>query len=79
MIRPLSEQGYKEAVLAAGFFDLSNSESPEFTGKAVAVLADDPEAMRYSGRGVVVAQLGLDYGFTDVDGRQPTPVTLADV
>ena len=28
-----------EAVLAAGVFDLSNSESPEFTGRAVAALA----------------------------------------
>jgi len=27
-----------EAVLAAGVFDLSNSESPEFTGRAVAAL-----------------------------------------
>lgn len=67
-----------EAVLAAGFFDLSNSESPEFTGRAVAALADDPEATRYSGSPLVVAQLGLDYGFTDVDGRQPIPLTLAD-
>ena len=30
-----------EAVLAAGVFDLSNSESPEFVGRAVAALAAD--------------------------------------
>ena len=31
-----------EAVLAASVFDLSNSESPEFLGRAVAALAADP-------------------------------------
>jgi dehydrogenase/reductase SDR family member 1 len=68
-----------EAVLAAGVFDLSNSESPELTGRAVAALADDKRALRHSGRTLVVAQLALEYGFTDVDGRQPKPLTLADV
>src|SRR5262249_4404448 len=32
-----------EAVLAAGVFDLSNSESPEFIGRAVAALGSDPD------------------------------------
>ena len=68
-----------EAVLAAGVFDLSNSESPEFTGRAVAALAADPEVQRWSGQVLVAAQLGVDYGFTDVDGRSPRPLTLADV
>ena len=31
-----------EAVVAAGVFDLSNSESPEFIGRAVVALATDP-------------------------------------
>src|SRR5262249_56558609 len=35
-----------EAVLAAGVFDLSNSESPEFIGRAVAALAGDPDPLR---------------------------------
>ena len=39
-----------EAVLAAGVFDLSNSESPEFTGRAVARLATDPRVLEKSGR-----------------------------
>ena len=68
-----------EAVLAAGVFDLSNSESPEVTGRAVAALAADPEVQRWSGQVLVAAQLGVDYGFTDVDGRSPQPLTLADV
>jgi NAD(P)-dependent dehydrogenase (short-subunit alcohol dehydrogenase family) len=68
-----------EAVLAAGVFDLSNSESPEFIGRAVAALAGDPDAIRRSGSVLVAAALAEEYGFTDVDGRQPRPLTLADV
>jgi dehydrogenase/reductase SDR family member 1 len=68
-----------EAVLAAGVFDLSNSESPEFLGRTVAALATDPEALRWTGRVAVAAALADHYGFTDVDGRRPRPLTLADV
>jgi NAD(P)-dependent dehydrogenase (short-subunit alcohol dehydrogenase family) len=68
-----------EAVLAAGVFDLSSSESPEFLGRAVAALASDANAIRYSGQVLVAAALGREYGFTDVDGKQPPALTLADV
>jgi dehydrogenase/reductase SDR family member 1 len=68
-----------ELVLAAGFFDLSNSESPEFIGRAVAALAADPNVRQRSGSVLVAAALGQEYGFTDVDGRQPRPLTIADV
>ena len=68
-----------EAVLAAGVFDLSNSESPEFQGRAIAALAADPDALRWSGKALVSADLANLYAFTDVDGRQPRPLTLADV
>ena len=68
-----------EAVLAAGVFDLSNSESPEFVGRAVAALATDPEVLRWSGQALVVADLAERYGFADVDGRQPRALTLADI
>jgi NAD(P)-dependent dehydrogenase (short-subunit alcohol dehydrogenase family) len=68
-----------ETVLAAGVFDLSNSESPEFIGRAVAALAGDPDVSRRSGDVLVAAALAQEYGFTDIDGRQPRPLTLADV
>jgi dehydrogenase/reductase SDR family member 1 len=68
-----------EAVLAAGVFDLSNSESPEFIGRAVAALASDPELSRRNGSVLVAAALAEEYGFTDVDGRRPRALTLADV
>jgi dehydrogenase/reductase SDR family protein 1 len=68
-----------ESVMAAAeWFDLSNSESPQFTGRVVAALAADLEVMAKSGQVLVGAQLALEYGFTDVDGRQPRPLTLED-
>ncbi len=68
-----------EAVLSAGVFDLSNSESPEFLGRAVAALAADPGVIERSGQVLVAASLARHYQFTDVDGKQPVSLTLADV
>jgi len=64
---------------AAAWLDLSNSESPEFIGRTVAALAADSEVMRHSGAVRVAAGLALEYGFTDIDGKAPRPLTLADV
>lgn len=63
---------------SAKHFDMSNSESPQFIGRAVSALAADPNIMEKSGKVLVAAALGLEYGFTDVDGRQPKPLTLQD-
>jgi NAD(P)-dependent dehydrogenase (short-subunit alcohol dehydrogenase family) len=69
-----------EAVMrAAEWLDLSNSESPEFIGRAVVALANDPNVMNKSGMVLVAAQLAREYGFTDVDGKTPRPLTLEDV
>ena len=64
---------------AAQWLDLSNSESPEFIGRAVAALAADPDVLRHSGKVLVAAALAAEYGFTDIDGKTPRPLTLADV
>jgi NAD(P)-dependent dehydrogenase (short-subunit alcohol dehydrogenase family) len=64
---------------AAQWLDLSNSESPEFIGRAVAALAGDPDVMRHTGKVLVAAALAREYGFTDIDGKSPRPLTLADV
>jgi dehydrogenase/reductase SDR family protein 1 len=64
-----------EAVLRSGdYFDLSNAESPRFTGRAVLALADDPARDRHNGRALVVAELAAEYGFADIDGSRPTSV-----
>ena len=64
---------------AAEYLDLSNSESPQFLGRVVAVLASDPTIMEKSGKVLVAAQLAMDYGITDIDGKQPRPLTLEQV
>jgi NAD(P)-dependent dehydrogenase (short-subunit alcohol dehydrogenase family) len=66
-----------ETVLAAGFFDLSNSESPEFIGRGIAALAADPNVARWNGKVAIAAALGQEYGFTDIDGKQPQPLVWA--
>ena len=69
----------EKVMAAAAWLDLSNSESPEFIGRAVAALAADPDVLRHSGQALVAARVALDYGFTDIDGSQPRPLTRADV
>ena len=64
---------------SAAWLDLSNSESPAFIGRAIAALAADPDVIRHTGKVLVAAALAADYGFTDVDGKSPRPLTLADV
>jgi NAD(P)-dependent dehydrogenase (short-subunit alcohol dehydrogenase family) len=51
--------------------DFSRAESPRFTGRAVAALAADPDARRWSGRALAARELADAYHFTDVDGRFP--------
>jgi dehydrogenase/reductase SDR family member 1 len=69
-----------EGVLkAVEHFDLSNSESPQFIGRAVAALAADPDVMRKSGQVLVAAELAEEYGFTDVDGRRPTSLRATEL
>jgi NAD(P)-dependent dehydrogenase (short-subunit alcohol dehydrogenase family) len=71
-----------EAVMEAargGWLDISNSESPEFIGRVIAALSDDPQLMARSGQIVVAAQLAQELNVLDTDGRQPIPLTLASV
>src|SRR5690242_5359556 len=62
---------------AAQWLDLSNSESPDFIGRAVAALAADPDVLRYTGKVLVAAALSKEHGFTDIDGKTPRPLRLA--
>ena len=47
---------------AAAWLDLTNSESPEFTGLAVAALAADPDVTRHTGTVLVAASVAAQYG-----------------
>ena len=64
---------------AAAWLDLTNSESPEFIGLAVAALAADPNVIRHSGTVLVAAAVAATYGFTDIDGKTPRPLAITDV
>lgn len=63
----------------AAYFDMSNSESMEFQGRAVAGLAADPGIMEKSGKVFTSAGLAMEYGYADTDGYQPRPNTLETV
>jgi NAD(P)-dependent dehydrogenase (short-subunit alcohol dehydrogenase family) len=69
----------EKVMQAAAWLDLSNSESPEFIGRAVAALAGDPDLMRHSGKVLVAAALAAEYGFTDIDGKTPRALSISDV
>jgi NAD(P)-dependent dehydrogenase (short-subunit alcohol dehydrogenase family) len=64
---------------AAAYLDLSNSESPDFIGRAVGALLADRDVLRHTGKVLVAAALATEYGFTDIDGKTPRALTLADV
>ena len=49
----------------------AESESPRYVGRAVAALAADPERARWNQQSVTAAEMAREYGFTDIDGRQP--------
>lgn len=53
---------------------LARTESPHYAGRAIAMLAADADVMRRSGEVVGAHELARAYDFTDVDGRQPTPL-----
>jgi NAD(P)-dependent dehydrogenase (short-subunit alcohol dehydrogenase family) len=64
---------------SAEFLDLRNAESPQFLGRAVAALAADPKRLERSGQALIAAALAEQYGFRDVDGKLPRPLTLDEV
>jgi len=44
--------------------------SPEFPGRVIAALAQDPDLMSKTGATLINAELARDYGITDIDGRE---------
>jgi NAD(P)-dependent dehydrogenase (short-subunit alcohol dehydrogenase family) len=51
--------------------DFALSESPRYVGRAVAVLAADPDRGRWNQKSVSSGELARHYGFSDIDGSRP--------
>ena len=63
------EDNWRDALERVPHFCIS--ESPRFVGRAVAALAGDPDAARWSGQSLSSGGLAQVYGFTDLDGTRP--------
>jgi dehydrogenase/reductase SDR family protein 1 len=52
------------------FFGVRNSESPEFTGKVIVAMAQDPTIMSYTSKVVLVADYAQCRGIRDIDNKE---------
>lgn len=71
-----------EAFRRAGAMDAIDGpggpgETPAYLGRAIVALASDANVIEKSGHVLEVGTLAREYGFTDVDGRQPPPFRVA--
>ncbi|HKI98814.1 MAG TPA: SDR family NAD(P)-dependent oxidoreductase [bacterium] len=88
--RRLRNEGFTALTLHPGFTrtervevvappeELVHTHSARFAGRGVVALATDPRRGERSGGAFKAGQLGLDYGFTDVDGSQPAPFVIPE-
>ena len=65
----VSAESWQDAVEQEPYF--AHSETPQFVGRALAHLAADPGKFRFNARALASWTLMDEYGFSDVDGRQP--------
>jgi NAD(P)-dependent dehydrogenase (short-subunit alcohol dehydrogenase family) len=63
------EENWRDATAKVPHFVIS--ETPRFTGRAVAALAADPDRSRWNGQSLSSGGLAQVYGFTDLDGSRP--------
>lgn len=65
----VTEENWRDVIPDEPTFE--QSETPFYVGRAVVALATDPEVMEKTGRALSAGHLAREYGFQDVDGRQP--------
>ena len=53
---------------------LEEMETPQFVGRCIAALEQDDSVLEQSGKVLCTGDIGLKYGFTDINGRQPIAV-----
>ncbi len=51
----------------------NKKESSQFVGRAILALAKDDFIMEKTGKILIAAELGKEYGFKDIDGSEPIP------
>lgn len=50
---------------------LANAETPEFNGRVIHALAQDPDLAALNGKTVIAAEMAVKYRITEAGGRQP--------
>lgn len=50
---------------------MESAETPEFNGRVILALLDDPQLAERSGQTLISAELARNYGITEGNGRQP--------
>jgi NAD(P)-dependent dehydrogenase (short-subunit alcohol dehydrogenase family) len=72
----VTEANWQDAIKKDRHF--AHSETPSYVGRAVAALAADPNVRAKAGRVWASWTLAKEYGFSDIDGRQPDFSTYFD-
>jgi hypothetical protein len=74
----VTEANWRDAIQRDPFF--AASETPFYIGRAVVALAGDPDVLEKTGQPLHIGDLAREYGFTDIDGRQPhCPQDFAEI
>ncbi len=55
-----------------------NTESTRYAGRACVALASDQDIMKKTGKTLITGELAKEYGFTDLDGTQPSRFKIPD-
>ena len=64
-----TQEGLEATPGMASQLHSASGSSPEFPGRVIAALANDPDLMQRSGGTFINAELAQAYGVTDIDGR----------
>lgn len=50
---------------------LADAETPQFNGRVIHALLNDPQLMTFSGQTLITAEIAAGYGISEAGGRQP--------
>ncbi|MBI5811572.1 MAG: SDR family NAD(P)-dependent oxidoreductase [Meiothermus silvanus] len=65
----VTEANWRDAIAKDPYY--AESETPHYIGRAVVALACDPNVHQKAGKALATWHLSREYGFKDIDGRQP--------